>query len=64
MRATVILSLVVVALCCGRMPSILGPVDPASISGCIKKGATVGDSPSATEQARKNLRTQLDELLR
>ncbi len=50
--------------CYATMPSILGPVDPNSISSCLKKGATVGNSPSATEQARKNLRTQLDELLR
>ena len=50
--------------CFAKMPSILGPLAPESIANCVKKGATVGNSPSATEQARKNLRTQLEELLR
>jgi dienelactone hydrolase len=52
------------ANCYPRMPGILAPMDPASISSCLKKGATVGGSPSATEQAQKNVRAQLDELLR
>jgi len=34
------------------------------MANCIKKGATAGNSPSATEQARKNLRAQMEELLR
>jgi len=50
--------------CYARMPSILGPLAPESIANCVKKGATVGHSPSATEQARKNLRAQMEELLR
>ena len=52
------------AECYAKMPSILGPVAPESIANCVKNGATVGNSPSATEQARKNLRAQLEELLR
>jgi dienelactone hydrolase len=49
--------------CFVQMPSILGPLAPASIANCVKKGATVGDSPSAAEQARKNVQAQLGELL-
>ena len=52
------------ANCYAKMPSILGPIAPESIANCIRKGATIGNSPSAAEQARKNLRAQLDELLR
>jgi dienelactone hydrolase len=50
--------------CFAQMPSILGPVNPASIANCVKTGAYIGGSPSATEQARKNVRAQLDELLK
>lgn len=50
--------------CYAQMPSILGPIVPASIANCIKKGANVGANAAATEQARKTLRTQLDELMR
>ena len=39
--------------CYAKMPSILGPLAPESIANCVKKGATVGNSPSATEQARE-----------
>jgi hypothetical protein len=46
------------------MPSILGPIIPASIANCVKKGAHVGANAAATEQARKTLRAQLDELMR
>jgi dienelactone hydrolase len=52
------------ANCFPQSPSILGPVVPASIADCIKKGATVEDSPSAAEQARKNIRAQLEELMK
>src|SRR6185436_8841667 len=48
------------ANCFVTLPGILAPVDPNSYAGCVKKGATVGNSPSATEAARKNLRAQLD----
>ena len=50
--------------CSPKSPSILGPVDPGSMANCVKKGATVGNSPSATEQAQKNVRVQLQELMR
>jgi len=50
--------------CTPQAPSILGPVVAASMAGCMKKGANVGPSALATEQARKNLRAQLDELLK
>jgi dienelactone hydrolase len=64
-RDTVFLPNVVnLADCYVKMPSILGPLAPESIANCVKKGATEGNSPSATEQARKNLRAQMEELLR
>lgn len=50
--------------CFPQSPSILGPINPAGFAGCMKKGATVGDSPSAADQARKNIRAQLDELIK
>jgi len=50
--------------CFPQMLSILGPVVPGSAAGCLKKGATVAGSPDAAAQARKNLRVQLDELMR
>jgi dienelactone hydrolase len=52
------------ASCFPQMASILGPVARGSAAGCLKKGATIGPSPSATEQARKNLHAQLDELMK
>jgi len=50
--------------CYAQMPSILGPILPASIANCVKKGANVGPNTRAAEQARKTLRAQLEELLR
>jgi hypothetical protein len=50
--------------CYPRSPSILGPVARASVAGCLKKGATIAGSPSAADQARKNVRMQLDQLMR
>jgi dienelactone hydrolase len=50
--------------CYPRSPSILGPVARASVAGCLKKGATIAGSPSAADQARRNLRMQLDQLMR
>ena len=45
--------------------SILGPVRDASAArGCLHKGATLGWSPAATEQARRNVLEQLGRLLR
>lgn len=52
------------SLCFPQSPSILGPVVLASVAGCVKKGATVAGSPAAADAARKNLRAQLDELMR
>jgi hypothetical protein len=49
--------------CTPQAPSILGPLS-VGITSCLKKGATVGGSPSAAEQARKNLRAQLEELMK
>lgn len=50
--------------CHARLQSILGPVVPASIANCVKKGAIIGGSPAAAEQARKTVREQLDDLLK
>jgi dienelactone hydrolase len=51
--------------CTWSMRSILGPFPPAiEIEACIRKGATIAWSPQATEQARRNVRAQLAELLR
>jgi dienelactone hydrolase len=50
--------------CYAKMPSILGPLAPESVANCVRKGATIGNSPSAAEQARTNLRAQLEDLLR
>jgi len=45
--------------------SILGPVHDANAArGCLHKGATLGWSPAATEQARRNVLVQLGVLLR
>ena len=45
--------------------SILGPVRDANAArGCLHKGATLGWSPTATEQARHNVLAQLATLLR
>jgi dienelactone hydrolase len=52
------------AACFFQIPSILGPFpSPSEIAGCLRKGASLGFSPEATEQARRNVRTQLTELL-
>ena len=53
--------------CFPRFPSLLGPF-PAALTGvppsCVKRGATVAGIPSAANQARTNLRAQLDELMK
>jgi dienelactone hydrolase len=50
--------------CFPQLASILGPVLPGSVAGCLKKGATIAGNPAAADQARKNLRVQLDQLMR
>ena len=53
------------AKCEFKIASILGPFPSRSeIGKCARKGATIGWSPEATEQARRNVRAQLGELLR
>lgn len=53
------------AKCEFKIASILGPFPSRSeIGKCVRKGATIGWSPEATEQARRNVRAQLAELLR
>ena len=53
------------ANCTFQIASILGPFPPPSEAAkCVRKGATIAWSPEATEQARRNVRAQLAELLR
>ena len=53
------------ANCAFQIASILGPFPPPSeVARCIRKGATIAWSPEATDQARRNVRIQLGELLR
>jgi dienelactone hydrolase len=53
------------ANCSFQIASILGPFSPPSAAAkCFRKGATIAWSPEATEQARRNVRAQLAELLR
>lgn len=48
-----------------QIASILGPSpSPAEVARCLRKGATVAPNPQATEQARRNVRGQLTELLK
>jgi dienelactone hydrolase len=50
--------------CFMQSASILGPITRSGAAGCVKKGATIAGSPSAADAARRNLRTQLDQLMR
>jgi len=51
--------------CTVKSVSILGPVtNVAEVLGCLRKGATLGSSAAATEQARGNVLGQLSALLR
>ena len=50
------------AECFPKLASILGPVIAGSPS-CVKRGATIAGNPAAAEQARRNLRMQLAELM-
>lgn len=48
-----------------QIASILGPIpSPDELAKCLRKGATVAPNPQATEQARRNVRGQLTELLK
>jgi dienelactone hydrolase len=48
-----------------RVPSILGPFPPRpAIAACLRKGATIGGNSAAAEQARRNVRAQLADLLK
>lgn len=53
--------------CFRRLASILGPLPAGAVSGvppCVKRGATIAGNPQAAADARRNLRAQLDELLK
>jgi dienelactone hydrolase len=51
--------------CALRIVSILGPFPaPSETANCLRKGATIAWNPQATEQARRNMRDQLAELLK
>ena len=53
------------AACTPRLASMMGPIlNLFELMGCIKKGATVGHSPEATERAHRNVRLELAALLR
>lgn len=53
------------ASCVPRAQSITGPLlNPVELGQCLRKGATIGWSPAATAEARRNVRTQLAELLK
>jgi dienelactone hydrolase len=48
-----------------QIASILGPIpSPSELAKCLRKGATVAPNPQAAEQARRNVRGQLTELLK
>jgi dienelactone hydrolase len=51
--------------CAFQVASILGPFPTASeTTRCLRRGATIAWNPGATEQARRNVRAQLAELLK
>lgn len=51
--------------CAFQIASILGPFPSASETArCLRRGATIAWNPEATEQARRNVRAQLAELLK
>jgi dienelactone hydrolase len=51
--------------CAFQIASILGPFpSPSETAQCLRKGATIAWDPKATEQARRNVRAQLPELLK
>jgi dienelactone hydrolase len=51
--------------CTPRLASMMGPIlNIFELMGCIKKGATVGYNAEATEQARANVRRDLETFTR
>jgi hypothetical protein len=51
--------------CALTVASVLGPAPPASeVTRCLWKGATVAWNPEAEAQARRNVLSQLTELLK
>jgi dienelactone hydrolase len=51
--------------CAFQIASILGPFPSTNeMARCLRKGATIAWNPEATEQARRNVRAQLAELLK
>ena len=53
------------AACNLQIKSIVGPFpSEREAGGCLRKGATIAWNPEATEQARRNVRAQLAELLK
>lgn len=51
--------------CAVEIASIVGPFrSPSETATCLRKGATIAWNPEATEQARRNVRAQLAELLK
>ena len=53
--------------CFPQLASILGPLPAGAVRGtppCVKRGATVAGHPQAAAEARRNLRAQLDELMK
>jgi dienelactone hydrolase len=50
--------------CTPRLASMMGPImNLFELIGCMKKGATVGHHPEATDQAQANVRRDLEALL-
>jgi dienelactone hydrolase len=48
-----------------RAASLLGPLlNPEELRTCLRKGATIGYNPAATEEARRNVLAELPVLLR
>lgn len=53
------------AACTPRLARLTGPLlNEAELASCLRKGATIGWNPAATEAARRNVGAQLAELLR
>ena len=51
--------------CAFRIASILGPLpSETEFAGCLTKGATIAGNSEGIEQARRNVRAQLAELLK
>ena len=52
------------AACRPRIDHILDSISPASISDCVTKGATLGRNTEALEQAKAQLRAELETLVK